>query len=72
MKTYLSPFKPWEKLKITKKTYLKAKPWKKAEMTREKFEKFIMELSQDFIDERRIDREAEMLLASIFGMESDG
>lgn len=71
MRTYLSSFKPWEKLKITRKVYLKAKPWKKAGMKREKYESLMMALPQDFIDAKAIDREAERLLAGLFGMEPD-
>ena len=71
MKTYLSPFKPWEKLKISRKSYLSTKPWKKSGMSREKYEAVMMELPQTLIDEIRIEKEAEVLLENMFGVVYD-
>jgi len=59
--------KPWHKLGITKQHYLKARPWKAAGMPRPKYERVIMAVPQDAIDELRRDREADILLEELFG-----
>jgi hypothetical protein len=67
MKTQFVPVKPWHKLGISKKLYSKAKPWKRAKMSRAEFERIIMHLPQDMLDEARISMETEALVEGLFG-----
>jgi hypothetical protein len=65
-----SPVRPWHRLGITKKQYLSARIWKRANMSRDKYEKLVMSLPQDVLDEVRLNAETDLILEGIFGNEA--
>ena len=65
-----SPVRPWHRLGISRKQYLSAKIWKKAQMSRQKYEKLIMSLPQDVLDELGLNAETDLILEKTFGKEA--
>jgi hypothetical protein len=61
--------KPWQRMRITRREYFAARPWKKAKMSRTKYERIIMAVPQEYLDEVRITAEAEAFVDSVFGKE---
>ncbi|MCK5611922.1 hypothetical protein KAR91_59180 [Candidatus Pacearchaeota archaeon] len=64
-----SHLKPWTRLGITKKQYKAARPWKATKMSRERYEKIILNISQEIIEEHRREAEANALMEAVFGKE---
>jgi hypothetical protein len=56
-------------MRITRRQYVAAKPWKEAKMSRAKYERIIMSVPQEYLDEIRITAEAEAFVESVFGGE---
>jgi hypothetical protein len=69
MKPNLAPIKPWHRMRISRRQYFTDKPWKKAKMSRVKYERIIMPVPQEYLDEIRITAEAEAFVESVFGEE---
>jgi len=67
-----SHLKPWTRLGITKENYKKARPWKKAKMSRERYEKIIINVPQDLIDDFRREAEVTTMMEKVFGKELAG
>jgi len=67
MKSNLAPVKPWHRMGISRRQYFATKPWKKAKMSRAKYERFIMSVPQEYLDEIRLNAEAQVLVESLFG-----
>ena len=59
--------KPWQRLGITKKQYLASKPWKGSGLSREKYEHIISIVPQDYLNDLKIEAEAEALVERVFG-----
>ena len=64
-----SNLKPWTRLGIIKGQYKKVRPWKAAKMSRERYEKIILNVPQELIEEYQREAEADMLLEAVFGKE---
>ena len=64
-----SLIKPWTRLGIKKEQYRKAKPWRNTGMSQAKYEKMILTLPQDLIDEFRRHADADLMMKEIFGEE---
>ncbi len=65
------PFvKPWHRLGISRKQYLSERIWKRAEMSRQKYERLIMSLPQEVLDELRLNAQTNLILEKVFGKES--
>jgi len=65
----LNALKPWARLGIKKEKYIKARPWKEAKMSRVKYEKMLLAVPQELIEEIRTESEAQAMIESIFGEE---
>ena len=59
--------KPWAVLRVSRKQYCAKKPWKSMNMTREKFEKLILDLPEEFFQELFYITDTEKLIEGIFG-----
>ena len=70
--TSSSHLKPWSRLGISKEKYKKAQPWKAAKMSRERFEKIILNVPQNLIEEFRREAESTLLIEQIFGKDLAG
>ena len=64
-----SHLKPWTRLGITKKQYKKSRPWKSAKISRERYEKIILNVPQELIEEHRRKAEANAMMEAVFGKE---
>ena len=62
-----SLLKPWIRLGISKKQYKALRPWKAAKMSRERYEKMILTVPQEVIDEFWREAEVNALVEEIFG-----
>ena len=63
----LRRIKPWQRIGLSKRQYLTEKPWKGSDLSREKFERIMSVVPQEYLDELRITVEAEMLVEAVFG-----
>lgn len=59
--------KPWAILKISRRQYETVRPWKKSGMSRPMFEELLATLPEGFIDQLRLEADAERLLRTVFG-----
>ena len=64
-----SHLKPWTRLGISKELYKSARPWKKAKMSRERYEKIILNVPQELIEDFRREAEATAMMEAVFGKE---
>ena len=60
--------KPWEKLGLARKVYSANKPWKKAKMKRAEFERILVLMPDEFVQEVKREGEAERLVNAIFDL----
>jgi hypothetical protein len=63
--------KPWEKMRVTRKAYMRMRPWQGTGLTREKFEQVVADLPDEVFSIIHEDVQAELLTQIIFKLDSD-
>jgi hypothetical protein len=59
--------KLWQRMGLSKKQYLTQKPWKYPWFSREKYERIVSVVPQEYLDEVRITGQAEMFAEKVLG-----
>ena len=71
LKDKFCAIKPWERLNLSRKAYAASKPWKTAKMKREFFEKILLSLPDELIQQWRLEGQTDFLLKQVFGDSPD-
>lgn len=62
--------KPWDKMRISRKKYMRMRPWKGTGLTRERFEQVVVDLPDEIFSIIHEDIQAELLTQAIFKLDS--